>query len=109
MEQLKAQNAPPDLSGDELLQAALRAPVVARCRAKWKYDVVYDGELGFEEGDVIEVIEKVDDTWWHSCRCRATTGERARELGSSAHTPKTPTGRVACAISIPSVASVRID
>jgi hypothetical protein len=65
VEQLKAQNAPPDLSGDELLQAALRAPVVARCRAKWKYDVVYDGELGFEEGDVIEVIEKVDDTWWH--------------------------------------------
>lgn len=65
VEQLKAHAGPPDLSADELLQAALRAPVVARCRAKWKYDVVYDGELGFEEGDVIEVIEKVDDTWWH--------------------------------------------
>ncbi len=74
VEQLKALvNPPSDLSPEELLQAALRAPIIATCRAKWRYDVVYDGELGFEEGDVIEVIEKVDDTWWHG-RLRGQAG-----------------------------------
>lgn len=26
---------------------------------------MYPGELEFKDGDVIEVIERVDDTWWH--------------------------------------------
>ena len=28
-------------------------------------EAMYDGELEFKEGDVIEVVEKVSEEWWH--------------------------------------------
>ena len=44
-----------DEDARRLHAAAMRAPCVGRCRAKWDYKALYPGELEFLDGDVIEV------------------------------------------------------
>ncbi|KAI5813213.1 SH3 domain-containing protein [Pyronema omphalodes] len=48
------------------------ALVLSRAEAQWAFNGSEAGDLSFQQGDVIEVVEKVKDDWW-----------RGRVLGST--------------------------
>ncbi|XP_067672415.1 sex muscle abnormal protein 5-like [Haliotis asinina] len=38
--------------------------VVCKCRAAYNFDPSDDDELSFSRGDILNILEKVDDNWW---------------------------------------------
>ncbi|KAK1750297.1 SH3-domain-containing protein [Echria macrotheca] len=56
--------APPPLPGRRQPPAAPVRPVIAHCRALYRYEKQDDRDCAFEEGDRIEVYEKMNADWW---------------------------------------------
>lgn len=47
--------------------------MIFRCRALFDYDAVEDNELGFKQGDIIEIFFKHEDGWYEA-KLRNKTG-----------------------------------
>jgi len=40
-------------------------PIIGKARALWDFDAESELEVGMRRGDVLNVIEKLDFTWWY--------------------------------------------
>ncbi|GAA6024198.1 hypothetical protein JCM11491_001281 [Sporobolomyces phaffii] len=63
----RAGDAPPATT------AATPAPERGQCKAVWNYTKSQPDDLGFQQGDVIDIVEEVNNDWWKG-RLHGQTG-----------------------------------